>query len=84
MRSNDAGLCGPGEGNGSVLGGHPGGVNAPDPTAGAARHTPSPVGPEYGAAYARTIDSLRAFLDQFAQASPDVVALAEPSAALEQ
>lgn len=45
---------------------------------GAAWRTRSPGGgPEYGAAYGRTIDSLRTFLDRLSEASPGEALLAE-------
>jgi hypothetical protein len=59
-------------------------VSLPDEKAsGAAWRTRSPGGgAEYGAAYGRTIDALRVFLDRFAEASPDEQLLAELEAVL--
>lgn len=52
---------------------------------GAAWRTRSPGGgPEYGAAYGRTIDSLRTFLDRFAQAVPGEELLGELGETLDQ
>lgn len=53
-------------------------MTVPDTAPGAAWRTRSPGGgPEYGAAYGRTVGSLRTFLDRFAEASPDKDLLAE-------